>query len=174
MSATKCLHPKIFGRFDYWVLADKGVSAPLFWSWRHVRADPYMSYCVNQTFTALGIFTLEMLNRPGVAEAVLQTPLSLIDSFTQSGILFSKSSKYHKSQTIKARELKFWENVHPWQHVTFHVSHVTCHMLHVTCHLSHVTCPVSHVTFFSFYGQSGYAFWWSVCYQQGPPRLVLK
>ena len=31
---------------------------------------------------------------------------------------------------MKARELKFTENVHPQQQVTCHVSHVMCHMSH--------------------------------------------
>ena len=52
----------------------------------------------------------------------------------------SKYSKHHNSQT--ARELKFWENVHPTPSVMCHVSHVsvTCHMSHVTCCMSCVTC----------------------------------
>jgi hypothetical protein len=38
------------------------------------------------------------------------------------------------------------------------------------CHMSHVTCHMSHVVFF---GQSGEAYRWRVCYQRGgPPRLV--
>ena len=85
-------------------------------------------------------------NRPGVPEAVLQTPSSLIKtSFS------SKSSKCHKSQTRRAKELIFWENVHPPQHVTCHISRVTCHMSRVTCHISCVTCQMSCVTFFFFY-----------------------
>ena len=86
------------------------------------------------------IFLVIVFNRPSVAGAVLQTPLSLIHSLI--GDLFSfKSSKHHKSQTIRARELTFWENVYP-------PPHVTCHMSHVTCHVSCVTCRVWHVTFF--------------------------
>ena len=49
------------------------------------------------------------------------------------------------------------------------MSHVTCHVSHVTCHVSHVIC---HFFFFLFFGQSGQAYWWKVCYQQGLPRLV--
>ena len=45
-----------------------------------------------------------------------------------------------KKQTVRARELKFWENVHPPQRVMCHVSCVMCHVSHVTCHVSHVTC----------------------------------
>ena len=80
----------------------------------------------------------------------------------------SKSSKYHKSQTRTARELKFWENVHPPQHVACHMTGVTCHMSLVACHVSHVTCH----KFFSFYGQSGEVYQWRVCYQWGLPHLV--
>ena len=51
------------------------------------------------------------------------------------------------------------------------MSHVMCH---VSRHMSHVTCHMSHVTFFFFFlGQSGEAYRWRVCYQQGLPCLVL-
>ena len=60
--------------------------------------------------------------------------------------------------------------------VTCHVSHVMCHVSHVTCHVSRVTCHVSHVIylfiFYLFFGQSGEAYRWRVCYQRGLPRLV--
>ena len=101
----------------------------------------------------------------------------------------SKSSLNLHSQTVWARDLKFWQHVHlpPW--VTCHISRVTCHMSCVTYHLSHITCPLSPVTchvsyvmchmlqyflfFFSyFFGQSGEASRWRVCYQRGLPRLV--
>ena len=55
-----------------------------------------------------------IFNRPGVARAVLQTPLWLIISVSESAFS-SKSSKYHKSQTVRARDLKFWENVQCYQ-----------------------------------------------------------
>ena len=45
---------------------------------------------------------------------------------------------------------------------------VMCHVSDVTCHVSHVTCHL----FFFFFWQSGDAFRWKVCYQQGLPRLV--
>ena len=35
----------------------------------------------------------------------------------------SKSSKPHNSQTVTARELKFWDNVHPIPCVMCHMSH---------------------------------------------------
>ena len=46
--------------------------------------------------------------------------------------------KYH-SQTVRARELTFWEKVHLPPPVTCHVSHVMCYMSRITCHMSHVT-----------------------------------
>ena len=81
------------------------------------------------------------MNRPGVAGAVLQTPSTFINSSCSS-----QSSKHCLSQTVKARELKFWENVHPPPFVKCHMSHVTCHMSCVRCHVSDVTCHLSHVT----------------------------
>ena len=67
----------------------------------------------------------------------------------------SKSSKYHKSKTVIARELKIWKIFHPPKHVTCHVSHVTFHMSHFTCqvscaswHMSHVTCSLLFYLFF--------------------------
>ena len=66
------------------------------------------------------------------------------------------SSKHCLSQTIRARELKFWENIHPSPRVTCHVSRVLFLLI------------VS-----SFFGQSWGASWWRVCYQRGLPRLVL-
>ena len=60
--------------------------------------------------------------------------------------------------------------------VTCHVSCVKCHMSHVTCHMSCVTCHMSlfSSSFFTsfFFGKSGEAYRWRVCYQRGLPRLV--
>ena len=49
------------------------------------------------------------------------------ESVNQSAFSF-KSSEHHESQTVKARELKFWTHVHSPQQM----SHVACHMSHVT------------------------------------------
>ena len=38
-------------------------------------------------------------------------------------------------------------------------------MGHMSRHVSRVTCHM-------FFGQSGEAYWWRVCYQRGLPRLV--
>ena len=42
------------------------------------------------------------------------------------------SSKHCQTQSGRARELKFWENVHPTLCVMCHVSCVTCYLLRVT------------------------------------------
>ena len=60
---------------------------------------------------------------------------------------------------------------------TSHVSRVTCHVSCVMCHVSCVMCHMSRVTcyffffFSSFFGQSGEAYQWRVCYLRGLPRL---
>ena len=75
-----------------------------------------------------------------------------------------------------ARELTFWEKVHLSPLVTCHVSHVRCHVSHVTRHLSHITCHMSHkkinIYIYFFFGQSGEARLWRVCYKTGLPCLV--
>ena len=50
------------------------------------------------------------------------------------------------------------------------MSRVTCHVSHVTCHMSRVTCH----NFLFFFGKSGEAYRWRVCYQRGLPRLVFN
>ena len=59
-----------------------------------------------------------------------------------------KSSTHYYTQTVRARKLKFWKNVHLTPHVTCHMSHFMCHMTHVMCHISHVTC---HLIFYIFF-----------------------
>ena len=83
-----------------------------------------------------------IINRPGVARAVLQLPSSLINSLIHSLIhpLVPICSIPCYSQTIRARELKFWENVHPTLCVMCHVSCVKCQVSSVTCHISGVAC----------------------------------
>ena len=99
-------------------------------------------------------------NRPCVARAVLQSPLSVIDSLIKWSFS-SESSRHFTSQTVNAREMKFWENVHS-------PPSVTCHMSGVSCQVPCVRRPVSQFLF----GQSGGASRWRVCYQLGLPRLV--
>ena len=118
-----------------------------------------------------------MFNRPGVGGAVLQTPLSWIDSVNHWSFS-SKYSKHHKSQTVRARDLQFWHNVNHLLCVMCQMSFVMCHMSYVTYHMSHVTCPM--LQFFSYlilymyiylfyvyiFGwQIGGTTWWRVCYK---------
>ena len=79
---------------------------------------------------------------PGVDGAVLQTALSLINSLTHSSFS-SKCSKHLHSQTIKAREVKFLENVKSPSHVKSHASHVTCLISCVICQMSGALCTMS-------------------------------
>ena len=65
---------------------------------------------------------VKKFNRPGVAGAVLQSPLSFINSLSE---IFKECSS----------------------HTICHVSCVMCHMSRVMFHLSHVTCHLSHVIF---------------------------
>ena len=58
----------------------------------------------------------------------------------------SRSPRNHKSQIIRAREMDFWENVHP--------------PLYVTCHKSHGLCQVSGVTYHFFF-LLFFTKWWS-------------
>ena len=86
-----------------------------------------------------------LINRTGVAGAVLQSPPSLIhwfnDSLSQRSFS-SKSSEHHKSQTIRARDLKCWHNVYHLSCVTlWHLPPVASDVSPITCHLSWVPCP---------------------------------
>ena len=79
------------------------------------------------------------------------TPPSLTDLLINSSFV-KISSKHYLTQTVRARELEFWENDHPPPCVTWCMSGIPCHASHVTCHLSHFT-------FFSFFL---FFKWWSL------------
>ena len=81
-----------------------------------------------------------VINRPGVAGAVLQSPSSLTDSLTHPFVKIS--SKHSQSQTERARELKFSENVHPTICVMSQISLV---MYHVSLGICHLSCVTSHM-----------------------------
>ena len=109
-------------------------------------------------------FIVWFINRPGVAGAVLQAPLSFIYSFInwfRESSFSSRSSNHFPAQTV--RECS--------PNTTWHMSCVICHVSYVTCHMSHVTCHMSFCLFLFFFGQSGGASCWRVCYQRGLPRL---
>ena len=75
-------------------------------------------------------------NRPSIAGAVQQTPLSFIDSLTD--LVSSKSLKYIHSQTVTTEKLKFSEKVDFPPHVMWNVLPVTCYVSHVMCDLVYV------------------------------------
>ena len=54
---------------------------------------------------------------------------TFVSEWVSESSFSSKSSKYHKSRTVRAGELEFWGNVHHPQHITCHISHVTCCIL---------------------------------------------
>ena len=89
---------------------------------------------------------MQIINRPCVAGAVLQSPPYLINSV--SDLIVKIWSKHSQSQTGRAMKLKFWENVDPTLCVMWHVSYVTCHMSPVTCHLLPITYKKKIILFF--------------------------
>ena len=65
---------------------------------------------------------------------------------------FSFKSSQHKSQTVKARKLNFWENDHPPPCVTCLVSGFMCHVSLLRCHNIY--------KYIYFFGQRSEASWW--------------
>ena len=83
-------------------------------------------------------FCQEIFNRRSVAGVVLQTASSLMLNWFINFSCPSKFSGHHKSKTVQARELKFWENVWPLPCVTWRMSRVICQVSHVRCHVTGV------------------------------------
>ena len=81
--------------------------------------------------------SVSIINRPGVAGAVLQTTLSLINWVILCGNIFH-------TLPLPNRKSLSCVTCHV-SHVVCHISCVTCHVSHVMCHISCVTCHVSHV-----------------------------
>ena len=79
---------------------------------------------------------LKIINTPGVARAVLQTPLWFTDWFIKYVVLL-----FRIFETLSIPNRNSWEAemlgkcspTPPW--VTCHVSHVTCQMSHIPCHM---------------------------------------
>ena len=80
---------------------------------------------------------------------------------------FSESSKPLHSQTVQARDVKFWENVHLPTCVMCLVSCVVCHVSHITCHMSKVTCNMSHIKHFKLAGK------WSAINGAYPVKFII-
>ena len=68
------------------------------------------------------------------------------------------SSKHLHSQTVRAGELKFLQDVHLPRLVTCHVSCGICHVSQVICHKSHVTCHMSSSCHISLPNQESWNF----------------
>ena len=77
-------------------------------------------------------------NRPGVAGAILQTPLIFFDLLTDSLILCENIFNKHSLPNRKSSGTDILRERSP--PLTCHVSCVTCHMSHVTCHVSCGQC----------------------------------
>ena len=113
-------------------------------------------------------FSIQGINRPGVGEAVLQSPLSINKV---SHPLVQISAKHCQSQTGKARELKFERMFIP-----NYVSCVMCKVTRVTCHFFLFILKKNiYIYFFlslNCFGKKCGATRWRVCYQRGLSRLV--
>ena len=72
-------------------------------------------------------------NRPGVARAVLQTPLSFIQSATDP-------FPPHLQNIISPKPLEQGTSNFDTMFTNPDVSWVRCHVSHVTCDVSHVKC----------------------------------
>ena len=88
-----------------------------------------------------------IINRPGVAGAVLQSPLLLIHSFNN---WFSDPfpPNLQNIRTPKPEELGSWNFERMF---TPHHLWIVCQVSGVTCQVSHVRCHMSGVKFFSSY-----------------------
>ena len=75
-----------------------------------------------------------------------------IHSLSHWVILSSQSSRHHKSQTVRTRDLNFWEYVHPPPCVTSHMSGARCHVSGFRCHMSCVRCHM----YFIFFPQTNW------------------
>ena len=91
-----------------------------------------------------------VINRLGVAGAVLQTPLSFIHYFIH--YLSHPLGKYlQQTFTQKSSELKVEIGREGSLPPTCKMSCVTCHVSLVMCHMSRVTCHTSHYKYVSFF-----------------------
>ena len=115
------------------------------------RPGPECRVGENYNWPCLSIMML--FNRAGVARAVLQSPLSFINSLINwvTAPLVQISSKPCNPKPEQLGSWKF-KRMFISQYVSCvmcHVSRVTCPMSHVTCHLSPVTCNFFY--FFIYY-----------------------
>ena len=83
-----------------------------------------------------------LINRTGIAGAVLQRASPLTDSFI-SLPFSSKYSKHRHFQTVRAGDLTIQENIKQPLCLMCHVPQVICHISHVMCPKSRVTCHMT-------------------------------
>ena len=104
-----------------------------------------------------------VINRPRVAGAVLQTPLSRTDSFSWFINWFS----------LLLKNLQNILTPKPWEFESWNFERIFTpyNMSHVRCHVSGVACPMSDMIFF---WQCGGASRWRVCYPSLPRLVVTK
>ena len=103
-----------------------------------------------------------LVNRPGVAGAVLQSPPWLTDWLINC--LSDGLWKYIQNLVNPKPE-----EVESWKLRRMFIPH---NVSHVMCHLSCVTCKKKKYYPSEKNGQNGGISQWRVCYQQGLPRLV--
>ena len=71
----------------------------------------------------------QVITRPGVAGAVLLTPMSLINSLI-NGVSNPIPPDIQNTINLKPSKLGTWN---------FYTMFTTCHMSYITCHMSHLT-----------------------------------
>ena len=96
---------------------------------------------------------LTIVNRPGVAGAVLQTPSSLIDEVHLSQLVILFFKYLQNTFTPKPYEL-------------------ACEVSHVMFHLSHVNCHILNLDFFNFFYKMVKLVGGGSVINRGLPRLV--
>ena len=106
-------------------------------------------YSLSSLFVICTPYSLTIINRPGVAGAVPQRALSLINilinCFNKSWFL-KNSSEHLYFQTVRARGAEILREGSPPP---------TCHLSHVTCLVSHVTYNLKILNCVYIFGQSG-------------------
>ena len=137
------------------------------------------NYSVNQLLTKKNI-CLMMIEHIETNQIVLYMPGDIWCTYKPPAMCHMSHVRCHTllfnlSQTVKARDLQFWHNIHYTLWVQFLMSGVTCQVSRVTYHWScvmcHLLCVICNIYLFL---QSGWVGWLRLCYQQGLPCLVFR
>ena len=116
-----------------------------------------------------------LVNRPGLAGTVLQTPLWFIDWLSHP---FPPNLQKSLHLNLKSKRVEVWRECLPPPRVTYQVSRVRYHVSgvmsqvsRVRCHVVGVTCYILHIYIFFLRTK-----WWGQLVEgllsMGPPRLV--